>query len=266
MFPKKKRRKGLKFRKKKKPLYKRKGFWIGLTVILFIGFLVWTLFFSSWFQIRYLEITGTETIDKNELLNFCREKIPRNFVFLSSQSIFLVSTKELRESIQEKYPQVEEVFIKRRFPKTLTIQIKERRAVANFLGCQKTFLVDKEGVIFREENNSQLFLVQKEGTKDCFLGKKILNQKEMEALFLIKDKFYPGEEISVIKFYPFKAEVLAGRGWKVIFSLEKDLAKQLDNLAVLIDHKIKKENLSRVEYIDLRFDEIFYKLKEKTTD
>ncbi len=266
MFSKKKGRKGPKFRKKKKPLYKRKGFWIGLATILFIGFLVWALFFSSWFQVKYLEITGTETIDKNELLNFCKEKIPRKFVFLSSQSIFLVSAKELRESVQTKYPQVEKVFIKRKFPKTLTIQVEERRAIANFSGCQKTFLMDKEGVIFREENNSQLFLVQKEETKDCFLGKKILNQKEIEALFLIKDKFYPEEEISLIKFYPFKVEVLAERGWKVIFSLEKDLAKQLDNLEVLIDQKIKKENLSQVEYIDLRFDEIFYKLKEKITE
>ncbi len=262
MFLKKKRTRKLKFKKKKKSFYKRKSFWVGFAVILSVGFLFWALFFSSWFQIKYLEITGTETIDKNDLLNFCRKKIPRKFVFLSSQSIFLVSAKELRESLQTEYPQVEKVFIKRKFPKTLTIQIKERRAIANFSGCQKTFLIDKEGIIFREEKNSQLFLVKKEEAKNCVLGKKMLNQKEINTIFLIKDKFYPGEKISVIEFYPFRVKVLADKGWKVVFSLEKDLTKQLKSLKILIDRKIKKENLSQVEYIDLRFDKIFYKLKE----
>ena len=219
-------------------------------------------FFSSWFQVKYLEITGTKTIDKNELLNFCKEKLTQKLIFFPSQSIFLASTKKLRESIQTKYPQTENVFIKRKFPKTLTIQIKERRAIANFSGCQKTFLRDKEGIIFREENNPQLFLVKKEEAENCVLGKKILNQKEINTLFFVKDKFYPQEEISVIEFYPLKAEVLTENGWKAIFSLEKDLAKQLNNLKILIDQKIKKENLPQVEYIDLRFDKIFYKLKK----
>jgi len=250
-----------KFKKKRKALYKRKGFWIVLIVLSFVGFLVWALVFSPWFQIRILQIEGLETIDEDEILSFCQEIIPKKIIFLETRSTFVFSSKKLKTKLFERYPQVKEINIKRHLPNSLNVLIKERQPIANFFGCDKFFLMDDQGVIFREEKLSELAIIKKEDIKECFLGDKILNSEELEkALFLIK-YFYPGAKISEIKIYPFKLEVLTNTGWRTIFSFKKDLSKQLEELELVINEQITLEKLEELEYIDLRFDKIFYKFK-----
>jgi hypothetical protein len=51
------------------------------------------------------------------------------------------------------------------------------------------------------------------------------------------------------------------QGWLVLFDPQKDIEKQVSNLNIVLKNQIGTDNVSKIDYIDVRLDKIFYKLK-----
>lgn len=257
------RKKLKKFKKKRKPLYKKKGFWIVLVVFSLIGFLVWALFFSSWFQIKRVEIQGAQTIEEKELIPVCEGLISKKILFFSTKSIFVVPSLKIENHLLQEFPKIKEVKVRRHFPSTMVVFVTERSPVFNFFGCNQFYLIDDQGIIFEEGKKENLSVIKNSQANECFLGLQALDKEKIEKLSFLVQHFYSQSKVKEIDINLPRIEIITDQEWKAIFSFEKDLEKQLKELEVIIEKKILPGNLSKLEYIDLRFNTISYKLKKQ---
>ena len=253
-----------KFRRRKKPLYKKKSFWEILMILVFLGVLSWAIIFGSWFQVKYFKVKGLKTIRQGRFIAFCQKNIRQKIFFLKTESLFALPLKNLSLRILKQFPQIKEIQIKRHLPNSLYFFIEERKPVANFFCHKKNFFMDDTGVIFSQARDSALPTVEKAGIDQCKVGDKVFNSQEIREILLLLKKFYSGAKIEKIKIYPLRAEVIVKSGWKVIFSLQGEranLSTQIEKLNVLINKVITPEKLKRLDYIDMRLENIFYKFK-----
>jgi len=54
-------------------------------------------------------------------------------------------------------------------------------------------------------------------------------------------------------------DVKTAEGWEIYFNLEENLSWQLTQLYLLLERKISPEERRTLQYIDLRFNKIYYK-------
>jgi len=235
---------------------------------LFVGVgLTYFLIFSTVFQIKTIEISGTQKSSHEEIKNIIAEGINKN--------IFLADLKNVSERISQKYPQILEIIIKKKFPNRLLVEIKERKQVVAF--CQKRidsffiifgqrdnkecFFVDSQGVIFEKAIDlpSDILIIKKnELISYLDLGRKIIEKNLLDKVLKIKSEFENKIEISeVLLFSERKLKISTSEGWKIYFNPQKDMAWQMEKLNILLKEKISSRG--DLEYVDLRFEKVYIK-------
>jgi len=93
---------------------------------------------SPRFNLKEVKIIGNKYLSKNEILALI--KIENN------KNIFKINIKEIKNKIKMN-SQIKKVEVNRIFPSTIEINVEEREPVA-YIGEDKLYQVDKEGVIF----------------------------------------------------------------------------------------------------------------------
>lgn len=247
---KKRYRKSFKSKKKKSSfsLLRKKGFWVGFFCFIFSATIVYLLLFSPVFKIKKIEVSKTNKVSSKEIKNTIWGEAHKN--------IFLANFKPIIKNLLEKYPQVENIEIKRKLPEKLFVQIKEREAVAIF---SENYLVDKNGIAFEEikDFNLNRLKIKKGNEKgDIILGEQYIEKKIMEKILKIKNNF-DIKEIEIISEERLNAKTF--ENWQIYFSLKKDIELQLSELKILLRKKIPPEERKNLEHIDLRFEKIYFK-------
>jgi len=229
----------------KKPFYKKRKFWIFIFLISFFWFLIWFLFFSNFFLIETL------TSNEKEVENFLIKKMRENFIKKELSFLFLLNWKNLKEEIFEKFPEIKDAKLKILGFKKFEVEIEKRKAVLNFCNFKKCFLLDENGLAFKEEKDEKLVFL--EGEREISLKNEILPKKIVTKILQIQNEFEKmAIKIEKMKITEEKLEVLTDKKYFVIFDLEKDISFQLKKFEIGIKN-IPKEKLEKLEYIDLRF-------------
>lgn len=248
--------------KKKKPFYCRRFFWLALLSVALIISLFYLVFIFSFFQIKTVDFTDYSS---QEIEDLAWEKIRKDFVLFSSQSIFLVSLNEIEKLALSQYPQLAEVEISRKFPDKIIISATER--IPFFILCpleeeaneQNCFILDEKGIAFRQEPFSEqdLFLIKKPSLKENqpFLGQKTIKEDDLNEIaglyFYFKENL--GIELERVSIFPDKLSSLTVEGWQAYFDLNGDVKWQTEKLKALLEDKITPEKRENLEYIELRF-------------
>ncbi|MBI4715441.1 MAG: FtsQ-type POTRA domain-containing protein [Nitrospirae bacterium] len=96
---------------------------------------------SPWFQIRTVEVVGEHALREEEI---------RSLVGISpGAGLFGVDLREAAGRIK-KHPWVREVTVRREFPHTLRIVVRERVPVAHVNQKDRFYLADREGIVMGE--------------------------------------------------------------------------------------------------------------------
>ena len=238
--------------KKKKSIFKNRFFWLSILTLVIFGSIFYFLFFSEFFQVKEIKIFGNQKVLREDLENLIREKIEQKILFFPSKSIFLANFSEIKEEISKSFPQVAEINFKRKLPKTILLQIEERRPVAIFCQAENCFFVDIEGIIF-ESNVTKQGLVTLRGSLDreIKLGEKIIEKEQVSKILEIESKLRDNLKIQVKEVLVVSEERLNAKtleGWEIYFNPKKDINWQLTKLKAVLE-----ENYLPKEYIDLRF-------------
>lgn len=109
-----------------------------LVVLLALG--VTSFLRSSYFVIEKVEIEGLQQIPENEIERLTTEAVGQNLI--------LVDQNRLKQNVLL-HPLVENVEIKRQFPKTLVVRITERTPVALVVVSRGVVEVDGKGIFLR---------------------------------------------------------------------------------------------------------------------
>lgn len=138
-------------RKRKKKNYKILKI---IPVLILLALLVFVFIRLPMFKIIQISIVGLDRIEEEEVVKVSKLKSGDNFFFIDKE--------EIKNNIQ-KLPLVEDVIIRRDFPNSINIEIKERKAAASVQFSNKYILVDKFGYILGENENLITTLTQING-------------------------------------------------------------------------------------------------------
>ncbi len=271
------------YRNRRKSIFKKKWFWY---VILFVGsfiFLFYFLSFSQAFSLKVVKVQGNLTISSESIEILVFENYKDFLPIFNSKSIIFADKNFLVNIIKERFLRVAEVKIIRRLPHTIELQIVEREPKAIFCHQEACYLIDQEGVTFKEVlppqsglmfeisefNSPHKRLPQFEDislTNKILLGQRVLSQMDVKKLLAISEGLLAVlglEPIKIIKVDSKRADVLLSQGWKIFFNLEDQISYQINNLKLLLEKQISQDEIKRLEYIDLRFgSRVYYKFKE----
>ncbi len=229
----------------KKPIYKKKVFWLSIFSISFFCFLIWFLFFSQFFLIESL------SSNESELENFLKEKAKENFIKKELNFLFLLNWRNVKREVLEKFPEIKNVKLKILGFREFGAEIEKRKGILNFCNSQKCFILDEKGIAFKEEKDESLPQVEEE--REISLKDQVFSEKLIQGILQIKNDFEEMEiKIKKMKIGEDKLEVLVDKGYLVIFDPEKDISFQLKKFEIGIKN-IPQEKIEKLEYIDLRF-------------
>jgi cell division septal protein FtsQ len=264
------------FRTKKRKLIfrilKNRFFWISILILSVLGAVFYFVLFSSFFQIKEFKISGNEKVPTEDIRNIVSEMANKKIFFLDSRNIFLINFKEINQKLLEKFPQIDEVNLKREFPDIVETNMKERVPIGLWCQANGCFCFCKKGVIFEEGKEEGGLIIKPEHKEaEIFLGKKVLEENKIEEILKIQKSLEEQMDIKIKEFVISldgeKLVVKTEDAWEIYFGLGENVSDQIFNLDLVLKEKISPEEKGNLEYIDLRFENrVYFKYKESTTD
>ncbi len=266
--------------KRKKSILKNRFFLFGFLILIIIGIITYFATFASIFQIKEIQISGNQKVQRENLENLIWRKIDRKIFIFPTKSIFLTNFQEIKKNLLETFPKISQINLKRKFPDILILKIQEREPL--FVFCKPRsereisllrgknsspcFYLDKEGVIFEEvSGNGEQFLIIKDvRSQEARLGKKVIEEKLLGDIRKIVLELRE-TEIFIEEFTLFeeKIEVKTLQDFEVYFNQKEDISSQIQNLSLVLEEEIPLPNRENLEYIDLRFgNRVYYKYRK----
>ena len=227
---------------------------------------VYMVIFSQIFQIKHINISGAQRISEQEVQNIVEEDIQNKVWFWETRNILLIDTNQIQEDILNNFPEIIEAEISKKFPDALNIDVNERNQSAVLIWLDKQFFIDRQGVVFEQvsdfDANSDALKI-----KTCFLhsepklGDEVIEPETLSKIFIIDTKLrkmeIPIEVIEIVS--NSRVNIITQPGWEIYFNTDSDVARQAGELEMVLKEKISPEDRKNLEYINLRFDKIFYK-------
>jgi cell division protein FtsQ len=215
---------------------------------------------STYFQVTTLEITGNGDINPEEV---------KKLVHIDAkQNIFALNTEAVRRKVLT-HPRVKEITVKRKLPRTITIAVVERKALAVLEGAPRA-LLDEEGVVLELRSNSALtglpHIAGGEGV-EIMPGQYITGEKTLRALKIVKAvsslPFVPEGELYKVNTESAGLETIQLRGYKAPIVIGTDsISDKLKRLYAIADHIYPQ--MDTIRYIDLTFqDKVVVKYRQK---
>ncbi len=260
--------------KPKKSIFKRAVFWYAILLFIIILAVFYFILFLPEIQIKNIEISGNEKVGANYIKVQAENSVNKKIISfynwdLITKSIFLANLQNINNNILNKFPQIDSIEIKKEFPETLILKIKERIPFAVFCqptsASEKCFLIDKKGIIFEELPNipqNTAILRQTISNGDVFTGENVISVNIMDAISKIekslKDNFQINVENALIS-SSLKLDIKTAENWHIYFDLSSNTDLQITKMNLLLKNEIASEIRKNLQYIDLRFDKAYYK-------
>lgn len=260
-------------RMKRKRRKVRIAFLVISSLVVFIVFATYALFFSGWLTIKEIRVNGNEEISSEEINALIDGYLYRSY-FLGHIKLFsnilFTSSKNIEESLRDKFPKIETVKVdKNLFAKNLTVNITERGAVGIWCksGEDRCFYFDKDLVLFKAapKFSGEFFLTVEDGRgRDFNLSDSFDDRELLEKIILTRSIL---DELKVVNyngfFLPegsFEFWLKTKEGWNVYLDKGSDIATQIVALKKFLDEKLSASRRQTLEYVDLRINNrIYYK-------
>jgi len=231
--------------KRKKPILRSRFFGIVILTFTALAGISYFLFFSPFFQISNIAITGNSAVSEENIK-----------AFVPIKNIFLISTESIQKDILDNLPQVAGVKIHKRLPDALSVAISERSAVALWCEEEKCFFIDENAVFFAESAENINGLIKITGARE------ILNKEKISQILDIQKKIRERSIATTTQANIVSEErlnVRTSEGWEIYFNLRGNLDWQIQELDLVLEKQISPEKRKILDYIDLRFSRVYYK-------
>jgi cell division septal protein FtsQ len=270
--------KQIRFRGSRRAAFSGAGkFFYSLIILIFLGSIIYSIFFSQFLAVTEITISGTENLSPAEIRKIAEAEITGNYLnFIPRNNLLLAGKKSIENKIIKEYKYAEKVGIKKEFPSKLTIEIKERKFIFVFCSGGNCAVVQDSGVAFTEadfeknelgENN--LPILYDDGNKNFSLGEAVFNQEYINYLLSIGEKMK--SELGINMEREMRTPQIASGdiraktadGWFAYFDINIPLKKEISMLKLVLDSKIDQNKRGELEYIDLRAEnKVYYKFRD----
>lgn len=164
-----------------------------LFTIILLCVLVTLCLKLSFFNIKNVEVKNNSIISSNELI--------KQSGIVKGVNIFMASLKSYKENIKQN-PYIMDVNIHKRFPDTISISIKERKAAFYAQDGNKYIVVDKSGVVLEKKDNLKgMKLIRLDGFNvgNSQIGKVIKcdDDRKLKSIALLTDAVFKNKELNL---------------------------------------------------------------------
>ncbi len=218
-----------------------------LIIAVVTGVIYW-LFYSSFFQIENVTLTGMD------LENFDLNRF-------KGQNILLVNLPNIKSAVKTAHPETGQIKIVRGLPNTLKIEVQPDQASIVWQTGSQHYLVNSEGIIFGLlDGQTDLPLISDNKNLNAQMGQQVVTVNFIEFIKEISNKFSAVAGFKIVSFEVndtiFQVNALTDQGWLVKFDTTRSPDDQLDALSkVLAEHKDEIH-----EYADVRVEgKVFFK-------
>jgi hypothetical protein len=227
------------FVKKRKKIYRSSFFWYLIFFFLLFYFFYLFVFAGSLFLTKNFQV---ETKDP-----FLAKRI---FLFLKPGNLLLLNSKELKKEIEDRFLEIKNVVLKKKYPDTLKLEIEEREEIFEFCS-QACFVSDDQGFLFSQKAKKEIPKIFVR--EDLYLKKTILSKNEILNISQIIEYLKKKEMFfDKIKIENKNLIFENSQGFSFLFDLQKDPQWQIKKLFSFLE-KTEPEKLRRIKTIDLRF-------------
>jgi len=242
-----------KYKKKKNNIFKR-FFGIILSVLMFFIIAFSALYhFSPNFKIKGFEVIGGTTISQEEFKKEAQDLFTSSFNILGQEIIIdniFLSFKNKTEELTNKFPEIENISIKKDFSKSIIyLEIKEKDPAVIWCNNQKCSLLDKKASFIRDYNNKEVFPMIEEKEEGDFKRIEII-----KAVFKLEETIKQNN-LKAEKYLLYSEKFIINNinGCDILFDLNNDFDWQLEKMETVLKQEKYINNLNNFEYIDLRF-------------
>ncbi len=237
--------------------------------------------YPAW-QIRHIEVTGTETLDSELLTDALRRELSGHFLFIIPKgSFFVAHTGPLSRTLAGRFLKIQSLSLAKYFPDTLRVRVVERRLWGIFCNNFSSespetseenascAYLDTAGYAFESAPDSQgalIIKIRSDGARPD-AGREVVPshaaQKMQDAARGLRERF--GVEVigyELISKLPSEFRVLTDGGFRIYFNFDDDLENTFRVLKALWEEEVRDKK-DRLLYIDARFgNKVFYKLRQ----
>ena len=244
-------------------------------VVCFVAVFIYVIFFSQYLMVSNITISGTQTLDSNQLRQNIENSFQGKFLGIIPRDNFLfISQDKIQSILTENFKKIRSVAITRKFPDTLNISIDERKALLVWCSNEKCYLLDEQGIAYSEADFSSPELVQNNllqitdnSGKEVSIGEKVIEPAYQQYVSSIKDALSPlGFNATGEYWTPSRMaeeiNVKTEQETEFYFSTQFTLESAMRTLNTVFKKEITQDQKSNIAYIDLRNEnKVFYKLK-----
>lgn len=249
--------------------------------LFFVGVSVYLVFFSSQLEIDNVVIQGNQGISSEDIaakVNLALEG--KYYKFLSKRNFFFVRKKEIVSTLKNSFNRLEVSEIKKIFPKTMLVQVKERQPELIWCSGGVCYFVDKDGFVYSgtdgSENaytSSNFLTIVDDNAKPVEIGKTIIDKNFIEYLKSIDSVINDDLKFSLVEDYHTPA-IASGEiyvkiaaqdndGWtlKLGSSISSEDTKKI--IQTVFEKDISSDQLKDLEYLDLSVKgKVYYKFRQ----
>ncbi|MBU5438173.1 FtsQ-type POTRA domain-containing protein [Tissierella sp. MSJ-40] len=129
-----------------KKLRRRKMFFRFVLLIFIFSLLIMLAFKTTFFNINNIKVIGNKKMTYDNLVNASLIK--------SGENIFKVSTRTGEKALKN-LPYIKEAKIRRKLPKTIIIEVDERKEIALIKNISTFLYIDIDGYVLQAKNNNE---------------------------------------------------------------------------------------------------------------
>lgn len=241
--------------------------WYLLAFLVVIVGIIYLFFASPLFEIKNVKISGLGRLPENAISEKIWSQAGKSNMWPFTRSnIFLFDKKTATTDLTTTF-NFSKVEIDKKFFHTIAIRIEERPYAFIWQEAGKNCYCDSKGFVIRDsevkmEDLQRFPVIENQSGRELATSEYIqIDSDYLSFIFTLQgeveknsglaiDKFIIDQEFKTVK-VRFKDGLLA------YFNTKEDAAKQLDKLLVVKKEKIK-DNLSNINYLDLRYGDKVY--------
>ncbi len=227
-------------------------------ISVFLGLLIYFLFFSDFFCLDNILVSGATKGIRDGVYLFAKAENQRKKLYFFNDNILLIDPKLIKQKSLKYFPSIEEIRVIKEYPDILKVLVREREEVAYTCFSEGCFLLDENGIVFEKISEEKSSLLKIEGdqlNEDFNLGEEIINSEFFSKILnfysKLKDLELEVEKLVIVS--EERVNVVTKEGWQIYFDPQKDIQWQFTKLEIVLKEHLSLEERKKLEYIELRF-------------
>lgn len=245
--------------------------------LLFFGTAGYLVLFSSYLALGSWRVTGLTLVPEIAFQEAVNQELSHQYFGLIARNrFFLLQPKQLEHFLQERYPLIRSVSVRRTFPDTFEIIVEEREALVLWCVADTCAHILEDGSVVpttdvyqKEENQSRTLMIRDDSGQPLKFGAGVFADGFVTSVVTLRKELGDRLGLATRKTLAFSSRfanelrVETEAGWWIYVNTRLPIETSLDALQLLLEEEIPQSRQASLDYIDLRTENrAFYRYQD----